>query len=256
MRAADRDGRSRSGREQPIGMRAASRDASSQSGCEQPVGMRAADRDGRGRSGREQLIGTAIAESRNRKEAPQRNARSTPSWRSCVSRSGPVVRTLGSFCKRGGVFKGIPSLCKCYIACKVWHRCESGGIAAKVGIRRVGIAVKTAHGGRLPGPGARRPRGIAVRTGPAPPPLSNETHWGRKPPIGVGNLPTPMPSCLPQCGKARYVACPNAGARPPAVLSAPRPLRAPLRIWAGAIQNASGFRCFRRAPHVGGPKCV
>ena len=71
--------------------------------------------------------------------------------------------------------------------------------------------MKTAHGGRLPGPGARRPRGIAVRTGPAPPPLSNETHWGRKPPIGVGNLPTPMPSCLPQCGKTLAVAYPNAG---------------------------------------------
>ncbi|ERH32556.1 hypothetical protein HMPREF1550_01058, partial [Actinomyces sp. oral taxon 877 str. F0543] len=83
------------------------------------------------------------------------------------------------------------------------------GSAAKVGIRRVGIAVKTAHGARLPGPGARRPRGIAARTGPAPPLLSNETHWGRKPPIGVGNLPTPTPSCLPQGGKARHFAYPN-----------------------------------------------
>ena len=70
--------------------------------------------------------------------------------------------------------------------------------------------MKTAHGARLPGPGARRPPGIAVRTGPAPPPLSNETHWDRKPPIGVGNLPTPMPSCLPQCGKTLAVAYPNA----------------------------------------------
>jgi len=154
------------------------------------------------------------------------------------------------------------------------------GSAAKVGIRRVGIAVKTAHGARFPGPGARRPRGIAARTGPAPPPLSNETHWGRKPPIGVGNLPTPTPSCLPQCGNARHVAYPNAllptpmregaprclpqctvtypnaGARPPAALSAPRLLRAPLRIWAGVVQNASGFRCFRRAPRGSGPKCV
>ena len=182
------------------------------------------------------------------------------------------------------------------------------GSAAKVGIRRVGIAVKTAHGARFPGPGARRPRGIAARTGPAPPLLSNETHWGRKPPIGVGNLPTPMPSCLPQCGNARHVAYPtallptpmrggtrsclpqcgkarhvaypnallptpmregtprclpqctvtypNAGARPPAALSAPRLLRAPLRIWAGMVQNASESRCFRRAPRGSGPKCV
>ena len=26
--------------------------------------------------------------------------------------------------------------------------------------------------------------------------------------------------------------------------------------WAGVVQNASGFRCFRRASRVGGPKCV
>ena len=37
---------------------------------------------------------------------------------------------------------------------------------------------------------------------------------------------------------------------------APAGPRAPLRIWAGVVRNASGFRCFRRAPRVGGPKCV
>ena len=39
----------------------------------------------------------------------------------------------GLFCKRSGVLKGIPSLCKCYNACKVLYRCESGGIAVKAG---------------------------------------------------------------------------------------------------------------------------
>ena len=101
--------------------------------------------------------------------------------------------------------------------------------------RRVGIAVKTAHGARLPGPGARRPRGIAVRTGPAPPPLSNETHWGRKPPIGVGNLPTPMPSCLPQYGKARHVAYPNA--------LLPTPMRAHARPLRFRRPGSCGFHC-------------
>ena len=37
------------------------------------------------------------------------------------------------FCKRSGVFKGIPSLSKCYNACKVLYRCESGGITVKTG---------------------------------------------------------------------------------------------------------------------------
>ena len=108
------------------------------------------------------------------------------------------------------------------------------GSAAKVGIRRVGIAVKTAHGA-LPDPGARRPRGIAARTGPAPPLLSNETHWGRKPPIGVGNLPTPMPSCLPQCGKARHVAYPNA--------LLPTPMRAHARPLRFRRPGSCGFHC-------------
>ena len=186
---------------------------------------------------------------------------------------GPWTGYLGCFASEVEFSKGyryfasVIKLAKC-------------GSAAKVGIRRVGIAVKTAHGARLPGPGAQRPRGIAARTGPAPPPLSNETHWGRKPPIGVGNLPTPMPSCLPQGGKARHVAYPNAllptpmregaprclpqctvtypnaGARPPAALSAPRLLRVPLRIWAGVVRNASESRRFRRAPRGSGPKCV
>ena len=61
-----------------------------------------------------------------------------------------------------------------------------------------------------PGPGSPEVTRYSHENGPAPPPLSNETHWGRKPPIGVGNLPAPMPSCLPQYRKARRVACPNA----------------------------------------------
>ena len=42
-------------------------------------------------------------------------------------------RVRGLFCKRSGVLKGIPSLCKCYNACKVLYPCESGGVAVKTG---------------------------------------------------------------------------------------------------------------------------
>ena len=60
----------------------------------------------------------------------------------------------GLFCKRSGVLKGIPSLCKCYNACEVWYRCESGP-------RLVGIAARTAHGARRPG--LRRSRATQYR---------------------------------------------------------------------------------------------
>ena len=47
--------------------------------------------------------------------------------------ASPPGRALELFCKRSGVLKGIPSLCKCYNACKVLYPCESGGIAVKTG---------------------------------------------------------------------------------------------------------------------------
>ena len=115
-------------------------------------------------------------------------------------------------------------------------------------------------------------------------------HWGRQLRIGVGNLPTPMGGCLPQQGtgraRARQVAYPNG--RSPAPIGQCMPLRhstltpsccgVPNRAVTSAfragsafgsvfsltgppqgavvVQNASGFRCFRRTQHEGGPKCV
>ena len=45
---------------------------------------------------------------------------------------------------------------------------------------------------------------------------TDQAHWGRQPPIGVGNLPTPMLRFLPQCTERpcrslpqRTVSCPN-----------------------------------------------
>ena len=183
---------------------------------------------------------------------------------------GVAFHEAGRSCGHSGHFASEVEFSKGYRYFASVIKLAKCGSAAKVGIRRVGIAVKTAHGARFPGPGARRPRGIAARTGPAPPPLSNETHWGRKPPIGVGNLPTPMHRNLPQCGKARHVAYPNA--------LLPTPMRAharPLRFrrpgpcglhcesgrgWskmrlsyavfdglrAGVVRNASGFDGFGR----------
>ena len=59
-----------------------------------------------------------------------------PSRWGFVSQSEPVGVAGELLCKRSGVFKGIPSLCKCYNTCKVWYRCENGPC-------RVGIAAKT-----------------------------------------------------------------------------------------------------------------
>ena len=99
---------------------------------------------------------------------------------------GVAFHEAGRSCGHSGHFASEVEFSKGYRYFASVIKLAKCGSAAKVGIRRVGIAVKTAHGARFPGPGARRPRGIAARTGPAPPPLSTETHWGRKPTIGVG----------------------------------------------------------------------
>ena len=87
---------------------------------------------------------------------------------------GAVLSGLGLLswetCKRSGVFKGKPSLPKRYNTCKVWHRCESESDLTTRPRTRMRL---TALG-----------RG--------------DRHWGRKPPIGVGKLPTPMGRCLPR----------------------------------------------------------
>ena len=45
--------------------------------------------------------------------------------------TSPVQVARGQFHKRCHVFKGIPSLCKRYNACRTWYHCENGGIAVK-----------------------------------------------------------------------------------------------------------------------------
>ena len=163
---------------------------------------RGASRDGRSRSGGHG--GVAQSES-----GPSGKRPIGPSWRSRVSRSGPIRRTLGSFCKRSGVFKGIPSLCKRYNTCKVWHRCESGG-----------IAVKTAPGGALGqrGSGAAGQRGSGSLTPEVPAVVDKAVvqrrigtgnhllgqvnpHWGRLLSCPNAPQPTPMHFNLPQCGR-------------------------------------------------------
>ena len=148
---------------------------------------------------------------------------------------GVALHEAGRSCGHSGHFASEVEFSKGYRYFASVIKFAKCGSAAKVGIRRVGIAVKTAHGARFPGPGARRPRGIAARTGPAPPPLSNETHWDRKPPIGVGNLPTPMHRNLPQCGKARHVAYPNA--------LLPTPMRAHARPLRFRRPGSCGLHC-------------
>ena len=71
------------------------------------------------------------------------------------------------------------TLCKRYNTCKVWYRCESGG--------------------------------IAVKTGPAAPPGSMVATTGREPLIGAGEPALGQANCLSQCTVAR----PDAGRRAP-----------------------------------------
>ena len=49
----------------------------------------------------------------------------------CSWRGSRPLGGVRAVLRAGRGFKGIPSLCKCYNACEVWYRCESGGIAVK-----------------------------------------------------------------------------------------------------------------------------
>ena len=142
--------------------------------------------------------------------------------------NSPIGLVFGLFCMRSGTFKGISSLCKCDSAYKVWWCWESRaavqsspsaadadpGIAVKAahGAERLGLCARGLRGTAGTGPGAASGSGARARfSGRLPqkgPPslVPGETHWGRKTPIGVGNLPTPMHCCLPQWP----VAYPNA----------------------------------------------
>ena len=137
------------------------------------------------------------------KPRPRGRYSASTAMRAAFSKGSLACRTgTGAVCKRCRIFKGIPSLCKCYNTCKVWYRCTSGGISVKAA-----PAV----------PPLRDAPGCRGRPTPTPPqrtPQCGETLRGRKPPIGVDKLPTPMACCLPQCTVARPDAVPHpAGSR-------------------------------------------
>ena len=78
--------------------------------------------------------------------------------------NSPVGLVFGLFCMRSGVFKGMPSLCKCDNACEEWWRWESRAAvrdSPAAADADPGIAVKAAHGAERLGLCARGLRGTA-----------------------------------------------------------------------------------------------
>ena len=129
---------------------------------------------------------------------------------------GSLARGTDAVCKRCRIFKGIPSLCKRYNACKVWYRCTSGGISVKAAplFHRCEMRPGAVVGQRRRLHGALRVQRDASG--------QETTHWGRacaggtgaEGGIGVGNHLLGQVISLPQWP----VACPNA------------PLPAPMRF--------------------------
>ena len=126
-------------------------------------------------------------------------------------------RVRGQFCERSGVLKGIPSLCKRYNACKVWHRCETGGVAVKTGpwSARAQAPVGQVRSARRPrsprradsgalGPGAAAPAAPPAAPSRAPRAALGQAspHWGRLITCPNAQFPTPMARILPRCGHA------------------------------------------------------
>ena len=159
-----------------------------------------------------------LAEFRIGKRAGRARVRSaTPSrWSFVLLQSETAGAPCGLFCKRCGVFKGIPSLCKCYNACKVWYRCENGPC-------RVGIAVKTESvAPPQPAPVSNDRTGTGIGALPSARVCFGEGevaagqenghrsvavgkgngNWGRESGIGAGKLPAPIRRSLPQCEPA------------------------------------------------------
>ena len=176
----------------------------------------------------------ACRPARTASRAPARRVgvRAVLQAKSCSRRgASPVGLVFGLFCMRSGVFKGMPSLCKCDNACEEWWRWESRAAvrdSPAAADADPGIAVKAAHGAERLGLCARGLRGTAgnwarcrfrirgagalqwaIAAEGTPALVPGETHWGRKTPIGVGNLPTPMHSCLPRwpvgCSNASFL---------------------------------------------------
>lgn len=92
-------------------------------------------------------------------------ARAVLQAKSCSRRgASPVGLVFGLFCMRSGVFKGMPSLCKCDNACEEWWRWESRAAvrdSPAAADADPGIAVKAAHGAERLGLCARGLRGTA-----------------------------------------------------------------------------------------------
>ena len=139
-------------------------------------------------------------------------ARAADGVRSTVPALG---RVRGQFCERSGVFKGIPPLCQCYNACKVWHRCKSGGVAVKTGpwSARAQAPVGQVRSARWPrsprradsgalGPGAAAPAAPPAVPSRAPRAALGQAspHWGRLITCPNAQFPTPMARILPRCG--------------------------------------------------------
>ena len=167
--------------------------------------------------------------------------------------AGPGEGT-GAVFKRSGVFKGIPPLCQCYNACKVWHRCKSGGVAVKTGpwSARAQAPVGQVRSARWPrsprradsgalGPGAAAPAAPPAVPSRAPRAALGQAspHWGRLITCPNAQFPTPMACFLPRCGHA---SCPDGlfpapmriGALPQCAVSYPNgPYPAPM--WIGAL---------------------
>ena len=123
----------------------------------------------------------------------------------CVRhREGTRIRTAGDTAEPAGEDEStvLPVL---------WAQCAIRGM-----IHRARIRQRRHRGARLGAtPGCADPAN-AVAGHPASPAGPTKPHWGRKPPIGVGDLPTPIIRCLPQC----LVVYPNAS--PPRLSTAAR----------------------------------
>ena len=78
---------------------------------------------------------------------------------------------------------------------------------------------------------------------------TDQAHWGRQPPIGVGNLPTPMLRFLPQCTERPCRSLPQCTGqrRAPASPTYPNaPFPAPIRRTACGSSGGAGSRATRR----------
>ena len=109
----------------------------------------------------------ACRPARTASRAPARRVgvRAVLQAKSCSRRgASPVGLVFGLFCMRSGVFKGMPSLCKCDNACEEWWRWESRAAvrdSPAAADADPGIAVKAAHGAERLGLCARGLRGTA-----------------------------------------------------------------------------------------------